>query len=133
MCFFLEYPNDSGYEGSGAPECYDDEDCDIEGSGSGDGPWDDEHDAWEGSGAGRQPPATINKEPESKWPPWETRGDAENEINNGSEDIDIDDSLGNSESTPQRGSGASSLALTSRTLLQFALPVLICWLGHCLA
>ena len=72
---FSEYPNDSGYYGSGDTEvdCYDDEDCVTEGSGSG-GKVRGHEDSEDGEGSGGYGEDEEEEEDsfEPVWPPWVT-------------------------------------------------------------
>ena len=72
---FLEYPNDSGYYGSGDgdPECFDDEDCDVtEGSGSGGKIRNDLDDDEDSEGSGYDEDEDDEEVFEPRWPPFLT-------------------------------------------------------------
>jgi len=119
-----KYPNDSGYYGSGeqdAADCFDDEDCFSQGSGSGDRDDDDETD---GSGdddydthdSGSQAPA---------WPPWVT-----GKTPSVDKDIIIEEEKP-AKSPPTFTGGSATLHLAYyKSLLYYTLPVIVIQMGR---
>ena len=121
LVFIAEYPNDSGYYGSG--DCYDDEDCVIEGSGSGDR---EDAEGYDEDGSGEGGEEDPKGEPTPHWPPWVTdktpKLEKENEIDD--QGIELDPDL----EKPRRISSSASSLIYS-IVLKYTLPVLICYLG----
>ena len=122
---FSEYPNDSGYYGSGGgPACFDDEDCGGEGSGSG------EEERWEeedGSGEDYDADSgSDNKEKfEPVWPPWVTSRPQKSEENDIGLEEEEDNAVG-VEAVPQF---SAAPPLPWSALLRLLLPLVAVRLG----
>ena len=121
---FLEYPNDSGYYGSGeqdGADCFDDEDCFTQGSGSGDGDDDDDRD---GSGDDYDD-SHDSGSPDPAWPPWVTGKTPIQE-----KDIIIEEKE-TSRKPPTFTGGSSTLHLAYyKSLVYYALPVIVMQMGR---
>ena len=126
---FSEYPNDSGYYGSGEPsdDCYDDEDCYSEGSGSGgrsgeDVGDDEDSEDYDSEGSGHHSEQQNNKQDkfEPEWPPWVIKASTAPPEG----DIVIEERT--SLTPPQFTGAAPALSLS---LVFFLLPVIVINLG----
>lgn len=95
----------------------------IEGSGSGDR---DDTEDWDEDGSGEGGEDDPKGEPTPHWPPWVTdktpKLEKENEIGDQGIELETD------QEKPRRISSSASSLLYS-IVIQYALPVLICYLG----
>ena len=122
--FILEYPNDSGYYGSGdsdAANCFDDEVCYKQGSGSGE---DNDEDDSEGSG-NHYDDTHDSGSPDPAKPPWVT-GRAPIEY----KDISVEEEKTTRSPPPFTGGSLSLHPSYYMILLYYALPVIIVQIGR---